>query len=149
MSPATPELPRHGTVLGFDFGAARIGVATGECETGTASALCIIAEPDRKRRFERIRALIDEWKPVMLLVGRPGDDPEHPMTTRCQRFANQLRGRFGLPVQMVDESYTSVQANRALHEAGVRSWLERKSTLDAHAAQIIVQTALDQAHATS
>ena len=99
MSPGTP---RVGTVLAFDFGLARIGVAVGETETGNAHPLTAIAEEVNAVRFAAIEALLAEWKPASLVVGLPThlDGSEHAMTARCRRFANQLHGRYGLPVAL-------------------------------------------------
>ena len=95
MSPGTP---RVGTVLAFDFGLARIGVAVGETETGNAHPLTAIAEEVNAVRFAAIEALLAEWKPASLVVGLPThlDGSEHAMTARCRRFANQLEQPNGL-----------------------------------------------------
>ena len=142
MSPGTP---RVGTVLAFDFGLARIGVAVGETETGNAHPLTAIAEEVNAVRFAAIEALLAEWKPASLVVGLPThlDGSEHAMTTRCRRFANQLHGRFGLPVFAADERLSSVAAESELSTASLKGWRERKAVLDAAAAQIILQTFLD------
>lgn len=132
-------------MLGFDFGLARIGVAVGELETGQASPLETIAEESNDGRFRAIAALIDEWRPVALVVGipRPSENASHALATRCERFANQLHGRFALPVARVDEHLTSVEAETRLRDAGQRGWRQRKARLDAMAAQIILQSFLD------
>lgn len=145
-----PEAPARGTVLGFDFGLARIGVAVGEFETRRASALTTLAVEANTERFAAIARLIDEWRPVQLVVGLPlsveGNPQEH--TPRCRRFGNQLHGRFGLPVTMVDERFSSAEAERQLADAGHHRWTDRKPVLDAVAAQIILQHYLDSsAHA--
>ena len=103
-------LPADAILLGFDFGTRRIGVAVGNTLTGSARPLCTIAAEPVAARFERIQALIDEWQPAALAVGRPlhADGNPNDTTPRCDRFARQLRGRFGLPVAMVDERYSSV-----------------------------------------
>lgn len=143
--PAGTALPERGTLLGFDFGLARIGVATGELETGQASALTTLHDEAGDARFKAIARLIAEWRPVALIVGIPRhlDGREHALTARCQRFANQLHGRFALPVRTVDERLSSVAAESELADAGLKGWRERKAVLDAAAAQIILQTFLD------
>ncbi len=148
LAPASPlplSLPPRGTLLGFDFGLARTGVAIGELETGHASALITLHEEANAARFAAITRLIDEWRPVALIVGLPRylDGGEHPLTVRCQRFANQLHGRFNLPVTTVDERLSSAAADAALREAGVRDWRQRRDKLDASAAQLILQHFLD------
>jgi putative Holliday junction resolvase len=142
---ASLPLPSRGTVLGFDFGLARIGVAVGELETRRASALTTIAEESRDRRFSAIGKLLEEWRPVAMVVGIPRhlDGVEHDMTARCRRFANQLHGRFSLPVHQVDERLSSAAAEAALQEAGETRWQARKTQLDAVAAQIILQDFLN------
>ncbi len=127
-----------GTVLAFDFGTRRSGVAVGERETGTAHPLETIDAEDNQTRFARIGAMILEWRPVELVVGLPlsMDGTEHEMTLRCQRFANQLRGRYSLPVHFVDERLTSVDAEMSLREAGGDRF--DKAAIDALAAQRIL-----------
>lgn len=138
-------LPRRGTLLGLDFGLARTGVAVGELETRQANPLTTIRADSSATRLAALQALIDEWRPSALVVGRPchADGTEHAMTARCHRFANQLRGRFGLPVMEFDERLTSADADAVLKDAGQRDWRKRKSQLDALAAQIILQNFLD------
>jgi putative holliday junction resolvase len=142
---AGPALPARGSVIGFDFGLARIGVAVGELETGMASALSVISEESGQARFAAIAALLAEWRPVALIVGIPRhmDGTEHAMTTRCRRFANQLRGRFALPVMEVDERLSSVAAEGELGNRGITDWRARKHLIDAAAARIILQDYLD------
>ncbi|HMV94590.1 MAG TPA: Holliday junction resolvase RuvX [Thauera aminoaromatica] len=143
--PAPDTLPARGTVLGFDFGLARIGVASGELETGLASALTTVHAEANDARFAAIARLIAEWRPVALVVGIPThlDGREHELTARCRRFANQLHGRHALPVFTADERLSSVAAEAELAEAGRKDWRERKAVLDAAAARILLQTFLD------
>ena len=133
-----------GTLLGFDFGTARIGVATGETETGLAQPLTTIRGEANDHRFGEIAKLINEWRPARLVVGLPTalDGSETEMTARCKRFANQLHGRFGLPVALVDERLSSAEAEEMLREVSHR-WRDRKQNLDALAAQRILQSFLD------
>lgn len=135
------------TVIAFDFGLKRIGIAIGERRLGAARALATIAAADNDRRFAEIEGLIAEWHPARLVVGRPANDDgsAHEMTARCERFANQLRGRFRLPVEEVDERYTSLAAEAALREAGA-DWRTRRGQVDAEAARLILQDWLE-AHA--
>lgn len=144
--PEPAALPGRGSVLGFDFGLARIGVAVGELETRQANALLTIAESSAERSFGAIGQLIDEWRPVALVVGIPChlDGKEHEMTARCRRFANQLHGRYALPVHHIDERLSSAAADTALRSAGESRWQDRKSRLDAVAAQILLQDFLNE-----
>jgi putative Holliday junction resolvase len=91
-----------------------------------------------------IERLLKEWKPALLVVGRPlGDDgAAHEMTRRAERFARQLNGRFGLPVRLVDESYSSAEAEsrvRAAYGARKAAALARGKALDSQAAQILLE----------
>jgi putative Holliday junction resolvase len=141
-------MPEVGSVLAFDFGVKRIGVALGTLlsagQPGPARALTTIETEANDARFAAIAALIADWQPVHLLVGRPlnDDGTPHEMTARCERFANQLRGRFRLPVDEVDERFSSIEADAGLRERGL-SWQERKSRVDAEAALIILQSWFD------
>lgn len=126
-------------VFGFDFGIKRIGIAMGNTLTGRAQPLAVVKAIDNAARFAQIGALIAEWKPARLVVGEPlhPDGAEHEMTLRCRRFANQLHGRFSLPVSLVDERYSS-----AVIPA------KRGEIIDALAASIILQQYFDD-HANS
>jgi putative Holliday junction resolvase len=118
-----------GTVLAFDFGLKRIGVAVGEAELRSAHPLPGIAAPG----FAAIEKLVKEWRPGMLVVGLPvAEHREHPLARRVQRFARQLEGRFRLPVARVDERYTSVAAESLLRGA-------RRKAVDSVAAQLILE----------
>jgi putative Holliday junction resolvase len=131
---------RRGTVLAFDFGEKRIGVAVGEWALGQAHPLTTIHGEANAERFAAIAALIDEWQPVSLVVGLPValDGSAHAMSARCTRFANQLRGRFGLVVDYAEERLTSVEAEERLRESGHHG-RSAKAHVDAMAAQIILQ----------
>lgn len=145
-----PAAPASETVLAFDFGEKRIGVAVGESLIGTATALATISETSTDCRFVAIERLITQWQPARLVVGLPRNDDgsEHALSARCRRFANQLHGRFGLPVALVDERYSSLEADTALKRDGAH-WQARKVVLDAHAAQVILQSYLLEHHGTA
>jgi len=137
---ATPE-PRTGTVLAFDFGTRRIGVAVGEFETGLAHPLATIAAADNRARFAAIERMVKEWRPARFVVGAPSrsDGSEHPVGRLARRFAQRLAGRFGIPADVVDEHLTSVEAERDLREAGARG-ARLRSRLDPVAAQRILES---------
>jgi putative Holliday junction resolvase len=118
------------TILAFDFGEKRIGVAVGNTITKTAEALKIIQEKNQDEKFKVIERLIQEWQPQLLVVGLPThpDGAEHEMTQKAKRFGNQLHGRFQKEVVWVDERYTSVSV---------------QDGHDALAAQLILQQYLD------
>ena len=135
-------------MIAFDFGIKRIGVAVGDWETRLAHPLETIAEEANDPRFARIGALVEEWRPRQLVVGLPMslDGEEHDLSRRCRRFANQLHGRFGLPVSLMDERLTSVAAETRLKETRLDG-RSRKAVLDSVAAQEILQSYLDTHHA--
>jgi len=140
-----PSASPAGTILAFDFGTRRIGVAVGEPATGLAHPLRTIDAERKDTRFVAIAKLIDEWRPTMLVVGVPvhADGAEHALTESARRFARQLEGRFGLTVAYADERFTTQAASAALDEAGVRARTQR-GPRDQVAAQIILQAFLDE-----
>ena len=123
-----------GTVLAFDFGLKRIGVAVGEPELRSAHPLPGIS------RFEQIESLVSEWQPAALVVGYPmsAKGEPHAMTKQAEDFARRLEKRFKLPVARVDERYTSVEAESRLK--GVKN-----KKVDSVAAQLILEQYFDQA----
>ncbi len=136
---------QNGTVLAFDFGLKRIGVAVGDGELGLAHPLETIQAEGNVARFARIAALIAEWQPVLVVVGMPtkDDGSEHELAPTCLRFARRLKGRFSLRVFWVDERYSSTAASMALNENGVRG-RSQKQVLDQMAAQQILQLYFDE-----
>lgn len=125
------------TLLAFDYGEKRIGVAVGNTLLKQARALTIIQNRNREYRFETVGKLISEWRPQAIVVGLPlhPDGTPHARTLLCKRFGNQLNGRFSLPVTWVDERYSSAAAADALG---------RDDDIDAEAARIILQQFFDQ-----
>lgn len=130
-----------GTVLAFDFGEKRIGVATGETLLGSAHPLTVIRAESNDQRFAEIGKLIAEWQPERLVVGLPThvDGTPHEMTRLATKFAERLEKRFQLPVSLADERLTSRDAEARLRETG-RNAKSAKPLLDAVAAQLILQT---------
>ena len=106
------------TVIAFDFGLRRIGVAVGNTLLRQAQPLAVIDAATNDAKFAAIASLIREWEPDAVVVGLPlhPDGAEHEMTVRCRRFANQIHGRFGLPTSLVDERYTSAVLSAARGE---------------------------------
>lgn len=144
---APPSVPGHlaGTFLAFDFGTKRIGVAVGNSISATAQPLVTLHGEQNEQRFAAIAALIREWQPAALVVGLPCNDDgtPHEMTRLCRRFAQRLKGRFALPVMLVDERYTSAAASSQLNEMGIRG-IKQKALLDQVAAQHILQAYFDE-----
>jgi putative holliday junction resolvase len=138
-------MPEPGTVLAFDFGEKRIGVAVGDASVGISHPLQTISSESNEDRFSIIATLIAEWEPTRLVVGLPSypDGKEHELSRLCRKFAQRLHGRFGLPVTMVDERFSSAEASHSLREAGI-SGSKQKPMLDQVAAQLILQSFLDR-----
>lgn len=135
------EMPASGTVLAFDFGEKRIGVAVGELALGVAHPLTTLAASRKEARFAAIAALVAEWQPALFVVGLPHhlDGGEHAFAIRCRRFARQLMGRFHRPAVMVDERLTSVAAEEDRRATGGVS-----AATDALAASHILQRFFDE-----
>ncbi|MEK7876556.1 MAG: Holliday junction resolvase RuvX [Pseudomonadota bacterium] len=157
--PHASRLTPHGestTVLAFDFGERRIGVAVGDTAVGIAHPLTTIDAADRQRRFAAIAALLEEWRPSQLVVGLPAhldgapatDGTEHEMARLARKFARELSTRFKLPIEFVDERLTSVTAELSLAAAGVAP-RKRKLRVDQVAAQEILQDYFDTAMRTA
>jgi putative holliday junction resolvase len=127
-------MPERGTVLAFDFGLKRIGVAVGEPELRTAHPLPAVSG------FPEIQKLVAEWQPTALVVGLPtsAQGEPHKMTRQAEDFARRLERRFKLPVARVDERFTSVEAESRLRGL-------KKKAVDSVAAQLILEQYFDQA----
>lgn len=140
----TVKYLQTGTVLGFDFGEKRIGIATGEHLLGIAHPLITIDSESNEIRFKQIESIVNEWKPQLLVVGRPThpDGTPHELTRLSVKFAQRLNGRFNVPVVMVDERYSSQHASQTLSQMGVNA-KKQKPMLDAVAAQVILQRYFD------
>ncbi len=140
---AASKIRSDGTVLGFDVGMRRIGVAVGNAMTGNARALAVIdvhaAGPDWAH-FER---LLREWRPDGLVVGDPMtlDGGDQPIRKAARAFAGELRQRTGLPVAMIDERNSSQEAARRFAAARAEGRRRRRDAevLDAVAAAVIVE----------
>ena len=130
------------TILAFDFGLRRIGVAVGQDVTGSASPLGIVANRDTGVDREKLSALLAEWHPTRLVVGMPAHADGSPSSIQEQvsRFIEELEA-FGLPVDTIDERYTSVEAERVLRnarQAGTRGRIS-KDQIDSAAAVFIAE----------
>jgi putative Holliday junction resolvase len=140
--PDTPELAAPATILAFDFGLRRIGVAVGQSVTGSASPLGVIANREQGIDLDAIAALVNEWRPTALVVGMPthADGSESTLQKPVVAFIEALE-HFGLPVEAVDERYTSVEAERVLKEARASGSRGRigKADIDSAAAVFIAE----------
>jgi len=135
-------LSRPTTILAFDFGLRRIGIAVGQSVTGSASPLGTIANSESGVDRDAIAALIREWRPTLLVVGMPmhADGSPSDLQKPVEAFIEELRS-FGLPVESVDERYTSVEAERVLKEARASGSRGRitKEQIDSAAAVFIAE----------
>jgi putative holliday junction resolvase len=124
-----------GTVLAFDFGLKRIGVAVGNTLLKQAQPLAIISAATNDAKFAEVAELLKSWQPALCVVGLPThpDGTPHEMTQRCTRFANQLHGRHGVAVKLVDERYSSAVLNA-----------KRGERIDDQAAALILQQYFDE-----
>lgn len=134
----------HGTVLAFDLGLKRTGVASGELSIGVAHPLSVIQAESTEARLAAIARLVGEWQPVLLVLGLPthADGSEHEMTRVAKNFARKLESHFHLPVFLVDERHTSTAAESELHARGIHG-KKNRALLDAVAAQLILQGFFD------
>lgn len=140
MSPAPyqGDRQRASTLLGFDFGSRKIGVAVGQTLTGTATALTTLRSRNNKPDWVAIERLVRDWQPGAAVLGLPVNmrDIEESWADQVRRFARQLEGRFGLEVHLVDERLTSRAAREHL---GLR-FDARDDCIDATAAKLILET---------
>jgi len=140
--PVTPDLSQPRTILAFDFGLRRIGVAVGQDVTGSASPLGVISNRDDGVDFDGVAALIREWRPGTLVVGMPkhADGTASSLQEPVDAFIEALR-RFGLEIDTVDERHTSVEAEKVLKQAraaGSRGRISREM-IDSAAAVFIAE----------
>ncbi|MEQ8231224.1 MAG: Holliday junction resolvase RuvX [Gammaproteobacteria bacterium] len=122
------------TVLAFDFGLRRIGVAVGQEVTGTAEPLVTLQVRDQRPDWDAIAALVGTWQPDLFVLGRPctADGAPTALSAPLERFARRLAGRYGRPVSFVDERLSSYAAGE--HPRAGRTGL------DAASASVILET---------
>ena len=135
-------MPGPATILAFDFGLRRIGVAVGQSVTGSASPLGVVANRDSGIDHDAIRDFINEWRPSTLVVGMPthADGSPSEIQATVEAFIDEL-GRYEITVETEDERYTSVEAERVLKQAragGTRGRIS-KEDIDSAAAVFIAE----------
>ena len=142
--PATPDSSRSTpeTILAFDFGLRRIGVAVGQSVTSSANPLGVVTNGESGPDFDAITRLVDEWRPSRLVVGMPlhADGEPGEMQAHVEDFVREL-WRYQVAVDTVDERYTSIEAEEALKQArasGTRGRITRES-IDSAAAVFIAE----------
>ncbi len=135
---------RAQTILAFDFGEKRIGVAVGDAGIGLAHPLVTLEVETNAERMAAVDRLVAEWQPLQFVVGEPHheDGSAHEIAHLARKFGNRIKERFRLPVDYVNEFLSSSEAGAQLREQGVRGRAQ-KPMLDAMAAQIILQSWFD------
>jgi len=131
---------KGGTVLAFDFGFRKIGVAVGNTLTKTTMPLDIIYTKNGGTPWSDIESLLEEWKPLSVIVGDPinMDDTFSEMSGKARKFAQRLHGRFSVKVLMVDERLSSFEAKSFLqNEFGGKTGLDN---IDSFAAEIVLKS---------
>lgn len=136
------------SILALDYGGRRIGLATGNTASGTATAQGCIEARDGEPDWSALDRAIQEWKPSLLVVGLPCnmDGSQSKMTEQVEIFTETIQQRYDLPVATVDERLTSVEARGVLREkrrSGERKRRIRPGDVDAAAAQLIAETWLN------
>lgn len=128
-------------ILAFDFGLARIGVAVGQSITQTASPLDTLKANNGVPNWPLVEALLKKWQPAKVLVGEPFnmDGSDQAITLKARKFANQVHGRFGVQIEMVDERLSSAAAREELFDIGGYNKL-KKSQVDSIAAALILES---------
>ena len=131
------------TLLGFDFGTRKIGIAVGQTISCTATPLTTIRNRGQKPDWRRIETIVNNWKPDAVELGLPYhmDGTEEDWTDQVRRFARQLEGRFGVEVHLIDERLTTVEAQRQLGRH-----MQHGDLIDAFAAKLILETWLHEQH---
>ena len=145
--PGTPDSASPETVIAFDFGLRRIGVAVGQDLTASATPVTAVANRGGDPDWDAIGAVVEEWHPARLIVGLPLREDGSPsaMAEHIDRFVREL-ARFELPVETVDERYSSLEAAQLLKSeraAGLRGRI-KKEAIDSVAAALIAQRWLDK-----
>ena len=133
------------TILGFDFGEKRIGVAVGNTVTFQAQALTTLHVESNAARLGAVEKLVNEWQPASFVIGQPehADGRPHDVAHLAKKFGNRLTEKFRLPVAYINETLSSVEASGILDGRGIRG-IAQKVEIDAVAAQVILQSYLDE-----
>ena len=133
------------TILGFDFGEKRIGVAVGNTVTSQAQALTTLHVESNAARLCAVEKLVAEWQPASFVIGQPehADGQPHDVAHLAKKFGNRLTEKFRLPVAYINETLSSVEASSILGARGVKG-IAQRAEIDAVAAQVILQSYLDE-----
>ena len=125
-------------IIAFDYGEKKIGVAVGQTSTNTSSPLKIIFNKDNKTNWISISSLLDEWKPDLILLGKPlnMDGSESEIMKKVEKFYKELKSIYDADIEFVDERLTTFEAREILKN-------EKQDNVDAHAAKILIDNWLD------
>ena len=125
-------------IIAFDYGEKKIGVAVGQTSTNTSSPLQIIFNKDNKTNWISISSLLDEWKPGLILLGKPlnMDGSESEIMKKVDKFYKQLKSIYDADIEFVDERLTTFEAREILKD-------EKQDNVDAHAAKILIDNWFD------
>lgn len=142
LEPVTEKIQ---TVLGFDFGTKRIGIATGQRQTGGSHGLTCIPARDGIPNWEKLDAIVKEWQPDAFVVGLPinMDGTDSDMSRRANKFSNRLHGRYGKPSYTIDERLSTFEAKQEAKALGHKGHY-KSDPVDELAASIILQSWLSQ-----
>ena len=137
--------PTGHSIIAFDFGLRQIGVAVGNSLLDTTQPLAVMRARDGVPDWSDMARLIEEWQPALLVVGDPlnMDGSPSELGERARKFGRRLHGRFGLPVEFVDERLSSHEAKTSARERGHRGDFKAQP-VDSHAAELILQSWLDR-----
>ena len=125
-------------IIAFDYGEKKIGVAVGQTSTNTSSPLQIIFNKDNKTNWISISSLLDEWKPDLILLGKPlnMDGSESEIMKKVDKFYKELKSIYDADIEFVDERLTTFEAREILKD-------EKHDNVDAHAAKILIDNWFD------
>ncbi len=146
-------MDKIGTIIGFDFGMVRIGVAIGQMITSSANPLCVLNSNGGVPNWQEVTDIFNEWQPDAIVVGLPihMDGESQDLTKSAKRFAQRLEGRYNKKTYTVDERLTSYEAEQLLSEqplsqkkSGKKGKRSSKGEVDMLAAKIILQSWMDQ-----
>ncbi len=137
------QTSRAGRVIGLDLGDVRIGVAISDDDRRLAVPLGTV-HAGAPADLQAIAALVREHDVNLVVVGLPRSmsGAEGTRASHARAFAEAVEGFAATPVELQDERLTTVEAERALREAGV-SGIDRRRVIDRSAAVVILQAWLD------
>ena len=143
-----PNSIKHQTIMAFDYGLRQIGVAHGQTLTANAEGIGILKASDGVPNWDDVKAMLNEWKPNLILVGLPlnMDGSESELSRLARKFARRLQGRFNVDALMVDERLTSQDAKSSLRDPSSNNKGNKidLTKIDHLAAALILQSWLDQ-----